>query len=354
MKKSKEKITDIKSITFSELTKYVKDLGEQSYRAEQIFNAIHNNMVPQIMDIHVLPKDLRAKLQQRFPGRKMEILEKYDSKLDEVSKYLILLHDKNIIETVLMKYKFGYTQCISTQVGCRMGCAFCASTKNGLIRNLTPAEMIDQIYLVQKNQDIDVRNVVLMGSGEPLDNYDNVLDFLRIIHSPKGKNMSYRNITLSTVGLVPQIYKLAEEKIPITLSISLHSPFDDKRKQVVPMAHKYAISEIISACKSYLDITNRRITIEYALVKDFNDRKKDAAKLQELLRNMLYHINLIPVNPVAEFDLAKPGSKAVRRFYNDLKSRGMNVTIRRELGNDINAACGQLKQYYLDNLETKF
>lgn len=342
--------TDIRSLEYHALTDMLTQMGEKSFRAQQIFNALHKNMVSDINKIHVLPKQLREKLDEKYPAQNLKILKKFTSKIDSSTKYLILLADKNIIETVLMKYKYGFTQCISTQVGCKMGCSFCASTKNGLIRNLSTAEMLEQIYLLQSDIDVKIRNVVLMGSGEPLDNYKNVIKFLKIIHSPRGQNMSYRNITLSTVGLPGQINRLAQEKLPITLSLSLHSAFNEKRKEVIPTARKYSLEEIIAACKNYLQITNRRITIEYALVKGFNDSQEDADKLEELLSGMLYHVNLIPINPIAESDLSRPDSNHLQKFYNSLKSRGVNVTVRRELGGDINAACGQLRQYYLDNL----
>ncbi len=317
MNSSREKFseTDIRSLKYPVLEDLMTEMGEQSFRAQQIFNALHKNLCSNIDEVHVLPKKLREQLDEKYSTQNLKILQRFDSKIDSTSKYLVLLADKNIIETVLMKYKYGYTQCISTQVGCRMGCSFCASTKNGLIRNLSPAEMLEQVYLVQKTNDINVKNVVLMGSGEPLDNYNNVMKFLKIIHSPQGQNMSYRNITLSTVGLPDQIKRLAQEGLPLTLSISLHSPFDEKRRQIIPLAHKFSLQEIISACKVYLEATNRRITFEYALIKNFNDREEDVEKLSKLLKGLLSHVNLIPVNPITESNMQKPKDDRIQSFY---------------------------------------
>ena len=246
-----------------------------------------------------------------------------------------------------MEYKHGTTACISTQVGCKMGCAFCASTKGGLIRNLSSGEILSQVYNIQNDLDIKLSNIVLMGSGEPLDNYENVIKFLNILHDENGQNLSYRNITLSTCGVVPKIYKLAEQELPITLSISLHSPFNEERKRIMPIAKAYSLDELLEACRYYINKTNRRITFEYTLIKEINDRKEDLNELSRILKGLLCHVNLISLNPIEEFAKDKANKNTIEMFKRELTKSGIPVTIRREMGSDINAACGQLRRKYI-------
>lgn len=334
------------NMTIEELKPFFCEIGEKEYRAEQLFTFIHKNHVSTVEDITVFSKSLRDKLNSIGEIDKIRIYKRFDSNIDDTKKYLFLLRDDNIIESVLMKYSYGYSACISTQVGCRMGCMFCASTKEGCIRNLDPYEMAEQIYAIEEDLGIRIGNVVLMGSGEPLDNYDNVLEFLNIIHHEKGHNLSYRNITLSTCGIVPKIYKLADEGIPITLSISLHSPFDNIRKTIMPIAKTYSIEEIIKACRYYFDKTNRRVTFEYTMMEGINDSKRDLEELIRILKGLNCHVNLIPLNPIEEFDREKPKITSIERFQNGLKKANIQATVRREMGADINAACGQLRRSF--------
>jgi 23S rRNA (adenine2503-C2)-methyltransferase len=295
-----------------------------------------------------LPETLREKLRLIADVNQIEIFKRFDSKIDQTKKYLFSLKDGNIIESVSMGYKHGTTICISTQVGCKMGCSFCASTKGGLIRNLTPGEMLNQIYMIENDQNINISNIVLMGSGEPLDNYDNTIKFLKIIHSELGHNLSYRGITISTCGIVPKIYELADEKIPVTLSISLHSAFDEARKKIMPISSKYSIAEIIDACKYYDSKNNRRITFEYTLIDGVNDREEDIDEISRILRGINSHVNLIPLNPIKEYQENRPSKSNIKRFENDLQKRNIDVTIRREMGADISASCGQLRRSVIE------
>ncbi|MTI47722.1 23S rRNA (adenine(2503)-C(2))-methyltransferase RlmN [Sporosalibacterium faouarense] len=342
---------DLKSLTINETKEVFLSIGEKSFRAEQVFRWIHGKMIESIDDITVLSKGLRDKLKDTHTIDNLTILQRFDSKEDDTKKYLFKLNDGNIIESVMMEYKHGVTLCLSTQVGCKMGCSFCASTQDGLVRNLTSGEILDQVYQIQKDLDVKVSNIVLMGSGEPLDNYDNVLNFLNILHSEKGQNIGYRHITLSTCGVVPKIKDLAHEDIPITLSISLHTPFDEERKKIMPISRKYSIDEIIEACKYYIERTNRRVTFEYTLIEGVNDRAEDAKELTKILKGLLCHVNLIPLNPIKEFNLKTPKAKYIKEFKDFLDSRGINSTIRREMGSDVNAACGQLRRDYIDTEE---
>lgn len=340
-----EKI-ELNSLTLGELEKFMISLSEKSYRAKQLFTYIHKNYGTNIQDISVFSIALRDKLEDCSRINQIEILKRFNSKIDNTKKYLFILEDNNIIESVVMEYKHGLTACISTQVGCKMGCSFCASTKEGFIRNLSPSEMVNQIYNMEKDLKKKISNIVLMGSGEPLDNYENTLKFLNIIHHKSGHNISYRNISLSTCGIVPKIYELADEGIPITLSISLHSPFDDVRKKIMPIGNKYTISEIIQACKYYYNQTNRRITIEYTLIEGVNDRNKDLEELIYVLNELNCHINLIPLNPIEEYNQQRPSGRYVERFKIGLEKTRIPVTIRREMGSDIGASCGQLRRNY--------
>ena len=341
---------NLKSNTLEELESVIISLGEKKYRAVQLFHVIHKQNIDTIKDIAVLPKILRNELAQKYFIGSLRVEKRFDSQLDGTKKYLFRLHDDHIIETVLMKYKYGYSACLSTQVGCRMGCLFCASTKGGLVRDLTAGEIADQVYQMQKDSGIRISNVVLMGSGEPLENYENVMKFLSIIHDEHGQNMGYRHITLSTVGIPDKIRQLADEALQITLSISLHAPNDELRKKIVPVAHKHSAKAILDACKYYIEKTHRRITIEYALIKDLNNSEEHARELAKLLKGMLCHVNLIPMNKIKESELQPSPKKCTQQFYEILISKGINVTIRRELGQDINAACGQLRRdYYKDS-----
>lgn len=339
------------NMTIEEMKPFFCEIGEKEFRAEQLFTFIHKNHVNSLEDITVFSKDLRDKLNSIGEIDRIRVYRRFDSKIDDTKKYLFLLRDGNIIESVLMKYKYGYSACISTQVGCRMGCLFCASTKEGCIRNLNPSEMAEQIYAIEDDLGIRIGNIVLMGSGEPLDNYDNVLKFLNIIHHEKGHNLSYRNITLSTCGLVPKIYDLADEGIPITLSISLHSPFDDIRKTIMPIAKVYSIEEIINACRYYFKKTNRRITMEYTLMKGINDSIRDLEELVRILKGLNCHVNLIPLNPIKEFDSGKPKDAIIELFVKELKKANISATVRREMGADINAACGQLRRRFANRVD---
>ena len=270
------------------------------------------------------------------------------SQIDGTRKYLFRLEDGNVIESVWMQYHHGNSVCISSQVGCRMGCRFCASTLDGLERNLTTAEMLDQIYRIQTLTGERVSNIVIMGSGEPLDNYDNVIRFLRMISDENGLNISQRNITLSTCGIVPNILRLAEENIQITLALSLHAPNDEVRKTLMPIANRYSLQDILPACQTYFEKTGRRLTFEYSLVSGVNDNLDEAKALTSLLKNMHGHVNLIPVNPIKERDYRQSDRKAIEAFKSYLEKNGINVTVRREMGRDINGACGQLRKSFLE------
>lgn len=338
---------DLKSVTLEELKCAFIDIGEKSFRGTQLFEWIHNKMVDSFDDVTVLSKTLRDKLNENYYISNIKILKRFDSKVDNTKKYLFLLEDENIIESVMMEYKHGISLCLSTQVGCRMGCDFCASTKEGLIRNLTPSEILDQVYKIQKDLNVKISNIVLMGSGEPLDNYGNVIKFLKLIHSEEGQNVGYRHITLSTCGIVPQMIELAHEDIPITLSVSLHSSSDSERKKIMPISRKYSINEVLKACRYYVEKTNRRITFEYTLIEKVNDSIEDALRLASLLKGLLCHVNLIPLNPIKEVGYSKSKSFEVNNFKNYLEKNGINCTIRQERGADINAACGQLRRDFI-------
>lgn len=339
---------DLKSMDIYELTSVIEELGEKKFRANQIFQAIHKNMVESIDQISSLSKIFREKLKENYYIKNTKIVKKLESKIDETKKYLLRLEDGNVIETVFMKYKHGNTICISTQVGCKMGCIFCASTKKGLIRNLTSGEILSQIYTIQKDTGEKITNIVLMGSGEPLDNFENVIKFFTIINNEKGQNISYRNITLSTCGIVDKIYELANFKKPINLAISLHNPFDIERRTIMPSANKYKLEDILKACKYYNEKTGRRISFEYTLILGENDSINYAKKLAELCSEINSHVNLIPLNEVKEYTKLKSKRESIKKFKNTLEKLGVNSTIRRELGSDINAACGQLRIDFLE------
>jgi 23S rRNA (adenine2503-C2)-methyltransferase len=344
---------DIKSLDFEELNNLVLELGEKSFRAKQIYEWLHVKLVHSFEEMSNLSKNLRDKLNEKCFLTALKPVEILTSKVDGTKKYLFELQDGNIIESVLMRYHHGNSVCISTQVGCRMGCKFCASTLDGLERNLLPSEMLDEIYTIQKDIGERVSNIVLMGSGEPLDNYDNVMKFLKLISDDYGLNISQRNITLSTCGLVPKIYELADSQVQITLAISLHASEDETRKELMPVAKAYKIDEILKACNYYFDKTGRRLTFEYSLVSGINDTVEGAVRLGELLKGINCHVNLIPVNPIKERDFKQSEKQAIEKFKNKLEKYGINVTIRREMGRDINGACGQLRKSYNETKKTK-
>lgn len=339
---------ELNGLTLEESRRYMESIREKAFRGEQLFAFFNKNMGLDIQEAKVLPKYLRDNLSKGGKVTCVNILKRFDSKIDSTKKYLFLLEDKNIIEGVLMEYEHGLSVCISTQAGCRMGCSFCASTKDGLVRNLTVAEMLNEIYLIERDIGKNISNIVLMGSGEPLDNYDNVLKFLNIIHDPKGHNISYRNITLSTCGVVPKIYDLAKEDLPITLSISLHSPFDEYRSEIMPIARAYKINELMDACRFYERTTGRRLTFEYTLIDGVNDRKVDSDQLIYLLRGLNAHVNLIPLNPIKEYNKERAHRDSIERFQKRLIKKNINTTIRSEKGSDISASCGQLRRDYLN------
>ena len=343
----KEK-TDIKSLNLKELTVFMEQLGEKAFRAKQIYQWLHGKQAASFEEMTNIPKALIEKLKENshLVSIKQEAVQ--ISKIDGTRKYLFLLDDGNVIESVFMRYKHGNSVCISSQVGCRMGCRFCASTLAGLERHLTAAEMLGQIYAIQKESGERVSNVVIMGTGEPLDNYDAAVRFIRLNSDEKGLHISQRNITLSTCGLVPEIYRLADEHLQITLAISLHASNNEKRKSMMPIANKYSIDEILDACRNYFAKTGRRITFEYSLVGGKNDSEADAKELSARISDINCHVNLIPVNPIKERDYVKSTKKVVENFKNKLEKYGINVTIRREMGADIDGACGQLRKSFID------
>ena len=340
-------MTDIKSMSIEELKDLMVQLKEKPFRAKQIYSWLHEHLVTSYDEMTNLSKGLREKL-KKYPITALKIVDVQTSKLDGTQKYLFRLSDGNVIESVLMRYKHGNSVCISSQVGCRMGCRFCASTIGGLTRCLLPSEMLDQIYRIQVLTGERVSNVVVMGTGEPLDNYDNLLRFIHILTEDGGLHISQRNLTVSTCGLVPKIYELADLKLQITLAISLHAVNDEKRRELMPIANTYSIEEILKACRYYYSQNNRRITFEYSLVKGVNDSREDAKALAALLEGINCHINLIPVNPIEERSYRQTEADAVLKFKNMLEKYGRNVTIRREMGRDIQAACGQLRKKYME------
>ena len=338
---------NILNYTLEELQTWMKDNGESGFRAKQIFTWIYKG-VWTFEEMKNLPKDTIENLKNHFYIGVPKVVEKFESKIDGTRKLLLGFEDGNLIECVIMKYKHGNSICISTQVGCRMGCTFCASTIEGRVRNLTSGEILSQVIVAQNQIGERISNIVLMGSGEPLDNYDNVTKFLTLVNAEYGLNIGQRHITLSTCGIVPKIYELADRESSITLAISLHAYNDDIRKSIMPIANKYTIKQLLDACKYYLEKTGRRITYEYALVSGVNDSKEDAKALSVLLKGMMCHVNLIPVNEVKENTLKRPSKKTIEEFESILKKEGIEVTVRREMGSDINAACGQLRRSYME------
>jgi len=334
---------NLMDLSVDEIEKHLMELGIEKYRALQIFQWIAKGK-KDFDEMTNLSKVLREKLKEKFNIGKLEIHQRLVSKIDGTIKYIFRLEDGNIIESVLMHYKHGYTACISSQVGCRMGCRFCASTGLGRERDLTAGEMLDQIITIQNAENLRIGNIVIMGIGEPLDNYDNVIKFLKLANSDKGLNIGYRHISVSTCGLVPEILKLAEEGIPITLSISLHAPNDEIRNMIMPVNKRYSIDKLIEACKIYIMKTRRRITFEYAMISGINDSSENALELAHRIKGMLCHVNLIPVNAVEGVDYKQSDKKRIEKFQEILEQHGIETTVRRELGSDIKAACGQLRR----------
>jgi 23S rRNA (adenine2503-C2)-methyltransferase len=339
---------DIKSLSIEELTQELKTLGLPAFRAKQIYEWLHVKLAESYDDMTNLSKDLRAVLSDKFPITALKEVDALHSESDGTIKYLFRLKDDRVIESVLMKYRHGNSVCISSQVGCRMGCKFCASTIGGKERDLLPSEMLDQIYRIQALTGERVSNVVIMGTGEPLDNYEYLMRFLRILTDPQGLNISARNIVVSTCGIPDRIRAFAEEGMPITLALSLHAPNNEIRKQLMPVAAKYELREVLDAFEYYYEKTGRRLTFEYSLVEGINDEEEHAKELSKLVKGLNCHVNLIPVNPIKERDYKKSNSKKIQNFKNILEKNRINVTIRREMGADIDAACGQLRKSYID------
>ena len=339
---------NIKDYNLEELKKEFTEMNEKPFRAEQVFKWIYEAKVTSFDEMTNLSLELREKLKQNYTICNFKILRKQESS-DGTKKYLFDILDGNAIETVLMSYHHGYTICVSSQVGCKMGCKFCASTGIKFVRSLTSGEIVEQILAVERDNQIRISNVVFMGIGEPLDNYDNVVNAIKIINNQKGINIGARHISISTSGLVPKIYKLAEENIQCTLSISLHATTNEKRSSMMPVNNSYPIEELLQACRDYIDKTNRRISFEYALAKDNNDNLEDAKKLVKLLKGMICHVNLIPINKIENGAYSKSSNENIMKFRDYLNDHGIVATIRRELGSDIDAACGQLRRKNLSS-----
>ncbi|MDE5764370.1 MAG: 23S rRNA (adenine(2503)-C(2))-methyltransferase RlmN [Ruminococcus sp.] len=334
---------DILSLDIDELQEIIAGMGEKKFRAKQIFQWIHVKRVFDFDKMTDISAQLRTRLKEKFCVKGLFVQKRLESCMDNTVKYLYGLYDGNFVETVLMEYSYGYSLCISTQVGCRMGCQFCASAIAGFVRNLEPSEMLMQIYETEKNAGIRISGLVLMGIGEPLDNFGNVIKFLNLLSHKDGNNFSLRHVSLSTCGIVPKIYELAELKLQLTLCISLHSPENSERSEIMPVNRAYNLQELIKACRYYITKTGRRITFEYAVIDKVNSSDKDADRLSDLIRGINCHVNLIPVNKVKERNYTTAGN-AVADFAERLRKRGINATVRRTLGSDIEAACGQLRR----------
>ena len=334
---------NIKDYNLDELKEELKKIGEKPFRAEQIFKWIYESRVSSFDEMTNLSLELREKLKENYTIKQFNILKKQVAS-DGTKKYLFDVLDGNAIETVLMEYHHGYSICVSSQIGCKMGCKFCASTGIPFIRNLSTGEIVEQIMAVERDENIRISNIVFMGIGEPLDNYDNVVGAIRIINNPKGLNIGARHISISTSGLVPKIYKLAEENIQCTLSISLHATTNEQRSQMMPVNDAYKLEELLQACRDYIEKTHRRISFEYALAKENNDNLEDAKRLVKLLKGMICHVNLIPINKIENGAYMKSSNENIMKFRDYLNDHGIVATIRRELGSDIDAACGQLRR----------
>lgn len=340
---------DVKSLTLEELTEELAACGEKPFRARQMYEWMHVKLARDFEEMTNLSKTFREQCRQRYRYTALEAVQVQESGIDGTRKYLFRLADGNMVESVWMRYRHGNSVCISSQVGCRMGCRFCASTLDGLERSLLPSEMLDQIYAITRMTGERVSNVVVMGIGEPLDNYDNLVRFIHMLTDENGLHISQRNITVSTCGIVPRMRRLAEERLQITLALSLHAATDEKRRKLMPIANRYSIAELMDACKYYFDCTGRRITFEYSLVGGVNDTQTDARELSALAAPLCCHVNLIPVNPIKERDFVQSGAERIQAFKNRLEKDKINVTVRRTLGSDIDGSCGQLRKRYVDN-----
>ena len=336
-------LKNIRSMTLEEISNDFDELKLPKFRAKQVYSWVQEKCVESFDEMTNLSKDLREKLTECYSFYNCKINTKLVSKIDDTVKYLFELHDGEYVESVVMKYKYGYSICISTQVGCKMGCTFCASAIGGFVRNLEAGEMLSEIFTAQNDLNVKINHLVLMGTGEPLDNYDNVMRMLELLTDEKGQNMSMRHISLSTCGIVPKIYDLADKKLGLTLSVSLHAPNNSIRSNSMPINHKYDIEELLKACRYYAQTTNRRISFEYAMIKGVNDSDDCAIELANILKGILCHVNLIPVNNVRETNFVKSSVERQKRFIDILASRGITATVRRTLGSDINASCGQLR-----------
>ncbi len=339
---------DIKSMYLNELEDWLKQKGQPAFRGKQIYQWMHQKYIGSVDEMLNIPKDLRQNIKE-YGFMSIEEETRQVSKKDDTIKFLYRLQDGQMIETVFMKYSYGNSICISSQAGCRMGCKFCASTIGGLVRNLTASEMLEQIYMTMRLTGERISNIVVMGTGEPLDNYDNLIRFIKIVSDEKGYNISQRNITVSSCGIVPNIKKLAEENLTITFALSLHATTDEERKELMPIAHQYSLSETIDACKEYFEKTGRRITFEYSLVKGKNDTPEHANRLSKLLKGINCHVNLIPINPINERDFQRSDRESIEKFKLILEKNSINGTIRRSVGSDIDAACGQLRRKHRAN-----
>ncbi len=340
---------DLKSMTYDTLAQFMAELSQPSFRTAQVFDWMHKKHVRSFADMKNLPATLRDTLSQQCFLGGVTVQKELCSAQDDTRKYLLSLADDHCVEAVLMNYRHGSSLCISTQVGCRQGCGFCASTIGGLQRNLTASEMLDQIYIASSHSGKPIGSVVLMGIGEPLDNYDNVLSFLRILSDPRGLGLSLRHVSLSTCGLVEEIDRLAEEKLGLTLSVSLHATDDKTRSEIMPINRRYNLAGLLQSCRRYFDKTGRRVSFEYALIDGVNDSRQQAKQLAQLLRGMNCHVNLIPVNAVKERQSRRSTPRVVEEFRRELCSLGINATVRRELGSDISAACGQLRREHTND-----
>lgn len=342
---------DVKSLSLEELTRELEARGEKAFRARQMYEWMHVKLARSFEEMTNLSREFREKCRERYVFTALQAVRVQESKIDGTKKFLFELADGNVVESVWMKYKHGNSVCISSQVGCRMGCRFCASTLDGLERNLLPSEMLDQIYAITLLTGERVSNVVVMGTGEPMDNYDNLLKFLRLLTDENGLNISQRNVTVSTCGIVPGMRRLAEEGLQITLALSLHATTDEKRRRLMPIANRYSIAELMDACSYYFQKTGRRITFEYSLVGGVNDTDEDAQELAALARPLNCHVNLIPVNPIKEREFVQSEAARIRAFQNRLEKNKINGTIRREMGRDIDGACGQLRRKHVEALQ---
>lgn len=339
---------DIKSLTLDELKAEMASIGEKPFRAVQLYEWMHKKLSRGFAQMSNIPMAMKAKCGESYTYTALRQAAVQKSAIDGTKKYLFALADGNMVESVWMRYQHGNSVCVSSQAGCRMGCRFCASTLDGLSRNLLPSEMLDQIYAVTLETGERVSNVVVMGSGEPLDNYDNLLRFIRLLTDENGLNISQRNVTVSTCGILPNMRRLAEEKLQITLAISLHAATDEKRRELMPVANRYSLEELMACCAYYFEKTGRRITFEYSLVRGVNDTRQDAEKLAVLLHGQNCHVNLIPVNPIKERSYVQSERQTVEAFAGHLAKRGINATVRREMGRDIDGACGQLRKRFME------